>query len=323
MNTIQEIAQQTNRHAYLIIAYDKLEQLAFQLSLIDDPRNDIFIHMDKRSSFTDFDKEMLQGSVKHSKVYFTPRIAVYWGHFSLVECELILYQVATEKGPYAMYHLISGADMPLRSQDAIHDFFADKLDKIFITRYNQEEAEELKLHKLVEHYHLSRRINPRQLSPIPRKILRAYQILENKIQTALKIDRLHGKREEMGFDGFSEWKSIGHDVVLAVLDNEHWIRKQFRFTFCSDEYFFPMTLKRAGLLERIYHYEPVHDIPDEFQGNLRYVNWWDGHPYEWTDSQADIAQLKKGRELGHFFSRKFNVEKYPALKEVILENVKD
>lgn len=321
--TNKENDYQTMRHAYLIIAYDKFEQLAFQLSLLDDPRNDIFIHIDKRSSFTEEDKQALLASTQHSKVYFTPRIAVYWGHFSLVECELILYHTASQKGPYAVYHLISGADMPLRSQDAIHDFFADKSDKIFITRYNQEEAKELKLHKLVEHYHLSRRINPRNLSPVLRKILRAYQILENKLQTALKVDRLHGKREEMGFDGFSEWKSISHDVLEAILTHESWIRKQFRFTFCSDEYFFPMTLKRANLLDRIYHYEAVNDIPDEFQGNLRYINWWDGHPHEWTDSPADIAQLEKGRELGHLFSRKFNVEKYPALKDFILEKVND
>ena len=311
------------RHAYLIIAYDKLEQLAFQIALLDDPRNDIFIHMDKRSPLSDEDKDRLAAAAKHSAVYFTPRIAVYWGHFSLVEAELILYKSASQKGPYAMYHLISGADMPLRSQDSIHAFFEDKLDKIFITRYNQEEAESLKLHKLVEHYHFSRRINPRTLSLLPRKLLRAYQIAENKIQTALKIDRLHGKRQEMGFDGYSEWKSIPHDVLLAVLDNEDFIRKQFRFTFCSDEYFFPMVLKRARLLNRIYHYEPVNDVPDEFQGNLRYVNWWDGHPYEWTDSESDKKQLDKGRQLGHLFSRKFNLEKYPELKRYILEQVKD
>lgn len=311
-----------NKHAYLVIAYNKYEQLAFQISLVDDPRNDIFIHIDKRSTLTEADKERLVSAAKYSKVYFTPRIAVYWGHFSLVECELILYKAAAEKGPYAMYHLISGADLPLQSQDVIHDFFKDKEDKIFITRYNQEEAEELKLHKLVEHYHLSRRINPRNLSPIARKVLRVYQIAENKLQTALKVDRLHGKRAEMGFDGFSEWKSFNHEVLLTVLENEAFIRKHFRFTFCSDEYFFAMVLKRANLLDKIYHYDPVEEVPDEFQGNLRYINWWDGRPYEWTDSEKDIAQLEKGRELGHLFSRKFNLEKAPGLKDYILSVTK-
>ncbi|TCD46062.1 hypothetical protein D3X11_00860 [Streptococcus sp. X16XC17] len=311
------------KHAYLIIAYDKFEQLAFQISLLDDPRNDIFIHMDKRTHLTDQDKKNLQAAARHSNVYFTPQIAVYWGHFSLVEAELILYKAAAEKGGYDFYHLISGADLPLASQDYIHAFFEDKLDRIFITRYNQEEEKDLKLHKLVEHYHLSRRIDPRHLSPIPRKCLRLYQVLENKIQTALKVDRLHGKRTEWGFEGFSEWKSFGHDVLLAVLQQEEFIRKQFRFTFCSDEYFFSIVLKRAGLTDRIYDHRAVNDLPDEFQGNLRYINWWDGHPYEWIDSAKDKAQLDKGIALGHLFSRKFNLDKYPDLKEYILEKIRE
>ncbi|MGT2910447.1 beta-1,6-N-acetylglucosaminyltransferase [Streptococcus cameli] len=311
------------KHAYLIIAYDKFEQLAFQISLLDDPRNDIFIHIDKRSQISEEELQNIREAAVHSNVYFTPRIAVHWGHFSLVECELILYKTAIATGQYDLYHLISGTHLPLASQETIHAFFADKTDNIFIARYNQEEAEELKLHKLVEHYHFSRRIHPRTLSPLPRKLLRAYQIAENKIQTWLKVDRLHGKRVEMGFDGFSEWKSLPHAVVLAILSEEAFIRKHFKFTFCSDEYFLPLVLKKVNMLDRIYHYEPVNDIPDELQGNLNYINWWDGHPYEWTDKAEDLAQLEKGRQLGHFFSRKFDLDKYPGLKEFILEKVKN
>lgn len=311
------------KHAYLIMAYDKFDQLAFQVSLLDDPRNDIFIHIDKRSALEDKDIQKIQGAAQHSKVYFTPQIAVYWGDFSLVQCELLLYQFAAEKGPYAFYHLLSGADLPLRSQDRIHAFFADKLDNIFITRYNQEEAEQFKLYYTVEHYHFFRKITPRNLSPLPRKLLHLYQRVEQKIQTLLKIDRLHGKRVEMGFDGFSQWKSFNHEVLMGILSERTFIEKHFHHTFCSDEYYLPMVLKRLHLLESIYHYEPVQEIPDEFQGNLRYINWWDGRPYEWTDSEKDKAQLEKGIALGHLFSRKFNVEKYPNLKEYILEKVKE
>ncbi|WP_067088457.1 beta-1,6-N-acetylglucosaminyltransferase [Streptococcus marmotae] len=312
-----------HKHAYLIMAYDKFDQLAFQISLLDDPRNDIFIHIDKRSPLSDDDIQHIQAVAQHSTVYFTPRMAVYWGDFSLVECELRLYQFVAEKGPYAFYHLISGTDLPLRSQDTIHAFFADKLDKIFITRYNQEEAEQFKLYHTVEHYHFFRKITPRTLSPLPRKLLQFYQRFERKIQTLLRVDRLHGKRSEMGFDGFSQWKSFNHEVLMSILRERPFIEKHFHHTFCSDEYYLPMVLKRLDLLSAIYHYEPVNDIPDEFQGNLRYINWWDGRPYEWTDSEADLAQLDKGIALGHLFSRKFNLEKYPNLKEYILNKVNE
>ena len=42
------------RHAYLIIAHNKFNQLRELLSLIDDYRNDIYVHIDKRANdFTD------------------------------------------------------------------------------------------------------------------------------------------------------------------------------------------------------------------------------------------------------------------------------
>ena len=37
-----------NRHAYLIMAHNEWELLNTLLSLIDDPRNDIFLHIDKK-----------------------------------------------------------------------------------------------------------------------------------------------------------------------------------------------------------------------------------------------------------------------------------
>ena len=35
------------RHAYLIMAYNNWRQLRMLLELLDDPRNDIYIHIDK------------------------------------------------------------------------------------------------------------------------------------------------------------------------------------------------------------------------------------------------------------------------------------
>lgn len=37
-----------NKHAYLIMAHQNFEQLAILLELLDDIRNDIFIHVDKK-----------------------------------------------------------------------------------------------------------------------------------------------------------------------------------------------------------------------------------------------------------------------------------
>ena len=60
-----------NKHAYLIMAHQNFEQLAILLELLDDIRNDIFIHVDKKVKT--FDKEKLKNSCKFSKVIFTKK----------------------------------------------------------------------------------------------------------------------------------------------------------------------------------------------------------------------------------------------------------
>lgn len=41
-----------NKHAYLIIAHNKFEQLAFLVSLLDYKHHDIYILVDKKSDFS-------------------------------------------------------------------------------------------------------------------------------------------------------------------------------------------------------------------------------------------------------------------------------
>ena len=48
------------------------------------------------------------------------RLDVRWGDISVVKAELLLLETASMKGPYDYYHLLSGVDLPIKSQDYIH-----------------------------------------------------------------------------------------------------------------------------------------------------------------------------------------------------------
>lgn len=50
------------------------------------------------------------------------RIDARWGDYSLVEVELSLFREAFNNGEYEYYHLLSGVDLPIKSQNYIHDF---------------------------------------------------------------------------------------------------------------------------------------------------------------------------------------------------------
>jgi len=111
----------------------------------------------------------------------------------------------------------------------------------------------------------------------------------------------------------SNWLSLDESSVDFLLGNEARIKKIFKHAFLCDELFVPTVLFSDSKFEdKLYWDEPVHDVPDELQGNLRYINWWDGSPYVWQDK--DIAVLKEAASMGHLFARKFDLEQTPKLK---------
>ena len=143
------IVQPQDRHAYLIICYNNFKILQMLLSVIDDDRNDIYVHVDKKTANVPFEK--IKKSVCLSNLTFIDRLSVSWGGYSQVSAELALLSEAT-KTPHAYYHLISGVDFPLKSQADIHQFFDDNAGKEYIS-FDQckERMEEFK--DRIRYYH--------------------------------------------------------------------------------------------------------------------------------------------------------------------------
>ena len=54
------------------------------------------------------------------------------GGYSMINAELQLLKYATLQGNYLYYHLLSGEDLPIKTQDDIHDFFEEHQGKEFV-----------------------------------------------------------------------------------------------------------------------------------------------------------------------------------------------
>lgn len=106
----------TGRHAYLVMAHSEPEILRILVSLVDDPRNDIFIHLDKKCNSNDFSEVKAECS---GLFFLEKRIDVRWG-CNLLDAEFLLMKTARHHSDYSYYHLISGVDLPLHNQDYIH-----------------------------------------------------------------------------------------------------------------------------------------------------------------------------------------------------------
>lgn len=74
------------RHAYLIIAHNNEPLLQMLISILDDNRNDIYVHIDRKA---DFDGSTLRTSNSLLTILHE-RYDARWGDFSLVEAELEL-----------------------------------------------------------------------------------------------------------------------------------------------------------------------------------------------------------------------------------------
>ncbi|MCW8519642.1 beta-1,6-N-acetylglucosaminyltransferase [Streptococcus macedonicus] len=313
-----------NRHAYLIIAHNNFEQLIFLIKLLDHSQNDIYLFIDGKVEDTSFEQLYLKvNSLKTaSNIFFTDRVSVNWGDYSGILAELILFKTAFSKGKYLFYHLISGSDLPLVNQETIHDFFEKNHEYQFLTMVNEETFLQNNVYERVSFHYIWPSISERSFKvkifgKLFKKFFRKIEIYLNRL---FKVDYFSKFHVSLGYA--SNWVSINEELVSIIISEEDWIKEVFSKSLLCDELFIPTIINKYGLEKKIYYSKGMKNSPSSFQGNFRYINWWDGSPYTWTDSEKDKAEIVAAKKNGYLFSRKFDLERYPKLKDFILEQTK-
>lgn len=210
------------RNAYLIIAHNEFSVLQRLVSALDDGRNDIYIHFDK--------KVKVLPDIKASKgnmYILKKRVDVKWGTVSQIRCEYALWNEALKNGPYDRYTLLSGTHFPLMSNDGIDTFFAGKAGRNLFPY--MERANEYQIDMKV-----------RRINVLPCSFLwRAF----------LKVQRMLGMRinKKTVFFNAGNWASLTEEAVRYLCGNEARIVRKYRWSFCGDEFFAPTELMASDL----------------------------------------------------------------------------
>ena len=281
----------TMKHAYLIIAHHEPEILQLLISALDDERNDIYVHIDKKAPF-DGGELYVQ---KSRLVLLDNRRDARWGDFSLVEVEIALFKEAYKQGPYAYYHLLSGVDLPLRSQDYIHAYCAAHAGTEFIGFAQNVTEKELRWRS--QHYFLfAREFNTSCCWK------RALRCLFVKMQ-----DIIGYRRIRMEVKKGAQWCSVTHDFAGYLLLHEKEIHKYFHHTYCPDELFIQTLCWNSDFRRR------VHSLTDEFEGCKRYIKWVNGELLPFTCE--DINDMQNS---ARWFARKFNSNNQDIMKHIII-----
>lgn len=275
----------TEKHAFLIAAHNQIELLKVLLSLLDDPRNDIYLHVDSRCA--DYDANDILPCVKKSKVFFIERRRVSWGGYSQIQLEFDLLRAAV-KGQYLYYHLISGVDLPIKNQDYIHLFFNQNSGKEFVSFDYDQDVEKFKYRFDLYHFFQERYANKKTF------LYKVDRFLQ-RLQRLLGIHRI--KSIPCEIKKGANWFSITHDLATYVLEKESFCKKTFKHTRCCDEIFLQTLVYNSEFNNRLYYSEAAKRFY-----NMRYVDFQRGNPYVFRIDDYD--DLTTRSEL---FARKFDL----------------
>lgn len=257
--------------------------LHVMVAMLDHPLNDIYIHIDKKADINPF----LSISAKHSKVYFLPeRISVEWGGTSQIDAELLIFEYALSHGEYSYFHMMSGQDLPIKSQDYIHEFMDNQHPHCEFVTVNQEnESYKKDLEYKTRYYHFfvkSLNGTNHSFSHYWHYYLHALTV---KAQQLLGVRRTYPVKLKKSL----HFVSVSHDFVMYLLSQKDFIKKTFARTLCGDEIFLQSVLWDSPFRDKLYKRD------DNGPESMRKVLWINRVPHIWT--KDDFPQLISFPEL--------------------------
>lgn len=281
------------KHAYLILAHNQFEVLNYLIASLDDSRNHIFIHFDKKVSNI---PELVVS--KAMLTCLADKVDVRWGDISVIEAEFALFEEAFKVGGFSYYHLLSGVDMPLKSQNYIHNFFQENNGKEFIGFYQGfQERELIRKVKKVHLFSKDFRHDGTFVS-LMKKIVRAAYL---RFQLFFAFSRNNTTNFKKG----TQWVSVTPRIIELAIKSKAEILHIYRNTFCSDEIFLQTLCWNSSLQHKIFNKS------NEARGCMRMISWKDGEMLEWNS--ADYMQLINSDFL---FARKFSADEISLVDKI-------
>lgn len=302
------------RNAYLIIAHNNWDILAMLIGQLNSKNNGIYIHINSLVEAPDLG-ELKKNSSK-SKVVFVERKEIIWGLYGVDEAIYELLRTARKDGDYDYYHLISGVDVPIKSNSQIESFLIEN-------EWNNQSAEGYRTNYIICHKPFNKTeyfpvcnynlfVNQwRNRNPLLRKLAKGSALVFNYLQSFIGINRL-GEIKERLYKGDAFW-SITEELVDYFIENEQWARDNFsKYTFAPEEYIFPTLAMSSKYSSSIY-------IPNKktTRANMRCIDFSRGKPYVWRFSDFDELINSPG-----FFARKFDPKVDAGIIDVLYEYLK-
>ena len=302
------------KHAYLIMAYHQWELLEKLIGMLDDERNDVFIHVDKKIKNVPFDE--IANSARRSRIFFAERNNVHRLTFDLYEVTLNLLKTALRTGEYSYFHLITGQDLPLKNQDYVHDFFDKNEGKNFIDvvpldLMKRHFRERISLYHFMVPY-----LAPNSKLYWPAKVI---EKLTLTVQNWMGVNRIR-EYEKQGYQlrYGSAWFSITKEFAEFLTEKEEETRKVCKkWTYIPEESIPQSLLWNSRFRDSLFEEEWIdHDLK---RANLRMI-FWSGKT---SPETITMEHVKLFKDTPNLFARKFDIVNHRDAVEAVERMVRD
>lgn len=272
-------------HVFLIMARSVSEELKNLLTSLDYENNDIYLHIDAKNRVEHLD---INNYCVHADLTIVNSIKVSWAAYSQIKTELVLLKAAVQSPQkYEYIHLLSENDLPVKSNEALHNYFKIKnTEFIEVTNTNDE----VSLEKIKYYYILQEFVGKKHgLIWLAQKIL----VLFEKV---FRINRLN-KLPYMMVAKRPNYFSITENFAQYILHHEAEIGQFFSSGRSADEIFLQTLLLDSNFKQ---------NISSSVQANFRYVRWKHENSPDFLTVSEDFKEISSNQNL--VFARKFSTK---------------
>lgn len=279
---------------YLILAHKKPRQIEQLIRLLQDGKSLFFIHVDKKVNSRHF----LNCEKLDSVQFIKKNVKCDWGKIGLVQASLNSFEEIQNFMSInyidSDYHciMISGEDLPLQSNQSIHQFLEKNIKATFLHHWKLPykvwwngglfRFESLYLFE----YNKYQKVNY-WITIILKKL---------RFNFFIPINRFKNAYPEISFYGGSQWMIVSKEMLHALIEETHKNKKfvaLFKYVLAPDELYFPMLIHAflKNKLDTIQNF-PTHLVLfEEYKPNPKYLS---------------VSDLQNNMSNRFLFARKFD-----------------